>query len=101
KRLTPKRAGIITDARNRFLRRREVNDNSSTLISADISLLRDSAIALEKTDLLKSYHLMKLAAEFRRGPYILKKLKEYEKKLNAQLDNTPQPDRISPIKSIK
>jgi len=84
KRLTPKRTRIIEDARNRFLRHREAGVRENTLINSDINLLRDSAVALEKTDLLKSYNLMKLAAEFRKGPYILKKLKEYEKKLNVR-----------------
>lgn len=81
-RLTPKRIQIIGDARNRFLRKQKAISVDQTLINSDVTLLRDSAIALEKIDLQKSYKLMKLAAEFRKGPFIKEKLKEYEQRLN-------------------
>ncbi len=53
--------------------------------SNTINALRDSSFLLENVNLELAYQLMKLAKEMRpNGPFINKKLKEYEKKLNNQ-----------------
>lgn len=58
------------------------NALSTVDIDIDVDLLRDSAVALESIDLKKSYQLMMIARNARpTGPFINKKIKEYEKAL--------------------
>lgn len=51
------------------------------LTKEDINLFRDVAIALESQDVKKSYQLMSVAARYRKGGMIMRKLEEYRNKL--------------------
>ena len=65
----------------------DVNSNSVSnnhIVSADdINILRDMAVELEVSNIYASYRLMSIAHKKRPiGPFIKRKLKEYESRIN-------------------
>jgi len=86
--LTPARESIIRRYRTQFLQtyqpKHGANLKSVALTSDEVDLLRDAAVKLEKIDLIKAHKLMSIAAKYRKGPYILKKVKEYEAAINLK-----------------
>ncbi|WP_445363365.1 glycosyltransferase family 2 protein [Microbulbifer sp. ANSA003] len=56
------------------------------IYTEDVDLIRDSALVIENYNLFLAQELMKIALRFRpNGPLIIRKVNEYEAKLNGQI----------------